>query len=1060
MTRAEPPTTGGTTGGAYPLHEGSMLAGRFFLLRRRGQGAMGEVWEAEDRELGEKVAVKLLHPGISQDPEAIARFKREIQLARKVTHPNVCRSHDLLRHDHEGSCLYFLTLELLEGETLAQRLKRKPVLEETEVRGIVQDIVSGLAAAHRVGVIHRDLKSSNIFLAEGTNAERAVLTDFGLAWTPASPNAELLTPTGHMVGSPAYMAPEQIRGEALSPATDLYSLGILIFEMLTGKLPFQGTTALYTALKRLHEPPPRIGDFRADLNPVWDRIVEYCLRRDPEEPTREAATVAAMLESGDGEESPGLPPDNPLQDISKPRSKPWRSNLILSAGAVLILLLLVAWTLYPFSHRRSGSPEPLLPTDPASAQILRSALEALSRGEPGAVLAALSPESGIEEESALALALKAWAFSAVGDLSQGRAAARKARADSSALPAEWRLRLEATMAEMAYDWAGAADLYHRLAQRYPGTAKYRLDELRTRVEGNLLPSALTKPASAKPASAKPASARYSGEIQAEDLPPQLRSQLLTTRAQRAGLEGNFEEQRRLGTEAASAAQRRGHRFGEGRARLQAAWGYLGLADRPRAASEARRARSLAEEAEDPRGRIRADRILGRIDAREGRIAEARKRLTEARLACRKLGDERCQGRLLSDLATLDFLNRDLVAAESSYREARALLDGSADRGSRAEVDQNLGLLAARSGDPKGAELYYRNALSTFQEIGRRQDLSLTLLALGSLHQDSGRTSEAAESYLQAAQGFRASGNSEDLARALFGSGSLSLQLGEYPAAEAFFVEAWEAAIGVGSPKLEGESLLGQCSARRRQGQLLQALELCARGREKMSFARRGLNPYFRIEQALVLGLMGRGDEALGELTPLLELEARPRPRSPWVAGWLARGRLLSLQGLKKPAEQAFQRAESLLGPSGASHFRTEIRLWRVLSALRSADPETTRAALSAALAEARREGDTSAEARAMAGLAEVETLFGSLEAARRLRKEALALHLSLGETLETAQDRLALAEAALREGDSKGAAELTEAALFELQGTGATPLIRRAEALRGRLMGDQGPPKV
>jgi tetratricopeptide (TPR) repeat protein len=283
------------------LEPGEVLAGRYRIAGFLGQGTMGEVFEAEDLELGERVAVKALRPDIARDERLLLRFKKEILLGHRVTHPNVCRTFDLVYHEGQEGRRVFLTMELLRGETLAERLARTGRMSTGEALPIVRQITAALDAAHAAGIVHRDLKTANVFLV----ASRAVVTDFGLAWSDDPSASPSLTHAGELLGSPAYMAPEQVRGDASSPATDIYALGVVLYEMVTGELPFLGESAFSTALKRLQEAPPPPRSRVPDLDPVWERVILRCLERKTEDRFARAGDLARALESG--EEAPVRP---------------------------------------------------------------------------------------------------------------------------------------------------------------------------------------------------------------------------------------------------------------------------------------------------------------------------------------------------------------------------------------------------------------------------------------------------------------------------------------------------------------------------------------------------------------------------------------------------------------------------------------------------------------------------------------------------------------------------------------------------------------------------------
>jgi tetratricopeptide (TPR) repeat protein len=283
---------------APALFPGQLLAGRYRIEGFLGQGAMGEVYEAEDLELGGRIAVKILSRGIAGDERVLRRFKQEIQLARRVTHPNVCRIYDLVYHTEPpgAEAQAFLTMELLRGRTLEDRLAQRGRMTVAEALPLVRQIAAALGAAHAAGVVHRDLKSANVFLEDSPAGTRAVVNDFGLAWGfGQAGSSPTLTADGELVGSPAYMAPEQVRGETATPATDVYALGVVLYEMVTGELPFVGKSAFYTALKKLQELPPSPRRRVANLDPAWEAVILRCLEREPADRFAGVEEVMAAL---------------------------------------------------------------------------------------------------------------------------------------------------------------------------------------------------------------------------------------------------------------------------------------------------------------------------------------------------------------------------------------------------------------------------------------------------------------------------------------------------------------------------------------------------------------------------------------------------------------------------------------------------------------------------------------------------------------------------------------------------------------------------------------------
>ncbi|MCG8459717.1 MAG: serine/threonine protein kinase, partial [Holophagales bacterium] len=282
---------------------GALVAGRYEIVRFLARGGIGEVYEVLDRELGERLALKTLQAHEAGDGLARERFRREIQLARRVTHPNVCRLFDAGSHRQEGRPpLLFLTMELLEGESLHDRLLRGGRLEPTEALPLLRQMCAALTAAHTQGIVHRDFKSGNVILvpskASEGGTERAVVTDFGLARAIADDEGAVFRTvgTGGMSGTPAYMAPEQLRDGEIGPATDIYALGVVVFQMLTGELPFDSRSALASAVRRLREPPPSPRSKVSGLGRRWETAILRCLEPRPEDRFQEAGQLLDAVE--------------------------------------------------------------------------------------------------------------------------------------------------------------------------------------------------------------------------------------------------------------------------------------------------------------------------------------------------------------------------------------------------------------------------------------------------------------------------------------------------------------------------------------------------------------------------------------------------------------------------------------------------------------------------------------------------------------------------------------------------------------------------------------------
>lgn len=279
---------------------GQTIAGRYHVERFLERGGMGEVYAAFDDVLGERVALKTLLSTKSDNPHAVRRLLSEARLARRVSHPNVCRVHDVGVHEESGRVderLYFLTMEFIEGRRLGQVLRTGP-LELDLALNAARQVLGGLNAAHQAGVLHRDLKSDNIMVSGGAANARIAITDFGLS-QPLDADARAVGVSGQeLVGSLAYMAPEQIRGAALGPETDVFAFGVVLFEMLCGRLPFvsEGRSAKEVAERRLSERPHAPSGLRPELPPRLDQVVLRCLELAPEARFASAAQVLGALE--------------------------------------------------------------------------------------------------------------------------------------------------------------------------------------------------------------------------------------------------------------------------------------------------------------------------------------------------------------------------------------------------------------------------------------------------------------------------------------------------------------------------------------------------------------------------------------------------------------------------------------------------------------------------------------------------------------------------------------------------------------------------------------------
>ncbi len=361
------------------LAKDDILCGRFKILAYLGEGGMGQVYKAVDLELRQQIAVKVIRPDIADAPGVLARFKREVTATRRVTHPNVCRTFDLETHtptdehaDRAGSSITFLTMELLVGETLADRIRQAGPLPPEQVRIFARQIALALNAAHSAGVIHCDLKPSNIFLSGEENHPRIVVTDFGISRLVRSEEQATSVSTlsaaagGSALGTPFYMAPEQIETGECSQASDLYAFGLVLFEALTAQRP-----SPYRRSRAEIEAALTNSDSRA-TEPAWINIIARCMQPDPAARFANVQEVLDALPAGTALSATERRRTGAREDwfgrklVSGWNAIPWSIRLLALLVAAIAPLILV-WRARPhtfddgLSGATSGSSIAVLP---------------------------------------------------------------------------------------------------------------------------------------------------------------------------------------------------------------------------------------------------------------------------------------------------------------------------------------------------------------------------------------------------------------------------------------------------------------------------------------------------------------------------------------------------------------------------------------------------------------------------------------------------------------------------------------------------------------------------
>jgi serine/threonine-protein kinase len=337
------------------MQTGELIAGRYELGARLGRGGMAAVYAGTDRRLQRDVAVKLLHPEMAARPDVRRRFEAEARAAAGLAHANVVAVFDTGEHDG----VPFIVMERLPGTTLADLLRDAPV-DPHRVTRIAGDVLGALGAAHAAGIVHRDVKPGNILMCDDGSAKVA---DFGIATrVDADP-----TSAGHLIGTPAYLAPERLEGGAASPRSDLYSLGVVLYEALAGTKPFTGDPPLAVAHAIQQGTHAPLGEVRPDLDPRLVDAVERSMAREPGERFPSAAAMAAALEPvGDATQVLPVAPAAPMAVPAPRRNRWWAALAAVALLGTAIVAAIAAGDDAPARTRTPAPPATVASTPPTT----------------------------------------------------------------------------------------------------------------------------------------------------------------------------------------------------------------------------------------------------------------------------------------------------------------------------------------------------------------------------------------------------------------------------------------------------------------------------------------------------------------------------------------------------------------------------------------------------------------------------------------------------------------------------------------------------------------------
>jgi len=690
---------------ALDLSPGHVLCGRFTIERHIGRGGMGDVWAAHDTLRDARVALKTIRPALAHDERLWARFKREIQLATRVAHPNVCRVHELFEDRSSDPPQLFFTMEMLDGETLAARIERSGSLPTPEALRIVRDVCSGLEAAHAAGVIHRDLKPDNIMLVSRGEGIRAVITDFGLA-RPDS--AAILgdgagSLAGALVGTPAYMAPEQVRGVAVTPATDIYAVGLLLFEMLRGEPPFRGTSTLDSWMRRAHEGAEPLAGVVPGVTAAIDGVLERCLQYAPERRFQTARELLAAIER---------------------RPPPGRWTLAAVAVVVLMVAAAMVWAYRPMTLPREAQQwydEAQQAVAEGAADRARNAIRRVLDAAPG-----FPPAHALQAETHLELDMPADAVEDMARASQLVAdGARLSRADRlyvtgihalalrTCEPAieALRQRMQISHDARAYWMVTAARAMERCNRPDDALATLR-EAAGLDARNAAIPLRTARPAARRRQYAQAFEALNAADVLFRDRNNvEGRSEVLIRRGELLGEQNRLDEADAALAEASALASTMSDALRQqARIKIQQAIVARKRADMAKAARLAAEARADAQRGGLEPLVVEAMFAAGNINLVQRRFDAAERDLQDALAnAQRQRNDESIAGAHLR-LASLFAVTAHVPQAEQALSESRTFYEKTGDTRNLGKIANLQGQLAMARADYDGAQQAFRREL--------------------------------------------------------------------------------------------------------------------------------------------------------------------------------------------------------------------------------------------------------------------------------------------------------------------------------------------------------------
>lgn len=1044
------------TGEHRVLAAGTVLSGRYEIRELVGMGGMGIVYRARDRRLDVEVAVKLLNADRAVDPETLQRFERELVLARQVSHPSVVRIHDI---GQDGD-RHFLTMDFVPGRSLKAVLEEDGPMSAERAAAVGRDLAAALGAAHDKGVIHRDLKPANVLMDEDGGAR---ITDFGVA---RSLSGRGPTRTGHVLGTPDYLSPEQALGESVDGRSDIYALGLLLYEMVSGELPFSTGSADESLAQRLAGRPRDLTKTGADA-PAWlEKIIGRCLARDREDRYQNARDLQVDLERH-----------------AATRARRRDSRRLAAAGAVVLAGVLgLAWFFYPAPAGRDSPPEAAGADERADSSVAvvpfadetgRPELAWVSTGVAEMIAVDLAQAPSLEVVDSLRV------FRTVRDLGlkAGMLSDNDARQLAGLLEAELLvmgrvrsagdgLRLDARLAGV--DQPGAVE---RFSRDVPGPGEL-LDaaggltaEMRERLEvqpakdaepalssspealsaygdgverlarGDTLAAVgpLERAVEADPAFAaawvRLADARGSLGYRSEAVEAAERAVAeldnpdgrvaLEARALRASLEGDTDR-------ALELRHRLVERFPndiEARVRLGELQGDSGRLDAARD--------TLSAVVEQDASHPRAWYLLGKFSILAGESRRAiDDYLVRALVVQNRLGNAQGRADVLNAMGIAYSEVADLKQAQDHYTKAAELRREIGDRRGVAATLSNLAQIQALRGDYEGARQRLSQALEAHRELGNSAGVAHIHNEFGLLAEEQGDFDGALKHYRDALRVRRELGDARAVAESLLNVGYTYFVLGEYDNAAVYTrraLDSYQEDSNREGVMLARETLAQLETARGNWDAALQAaLSALEASRELDNLGTQGVTLGIIGQVAHLQGRFGAALESIGEAAELARELGDLRAISEYE---LARAGVLLDLGAVGPAREALDRVESALEKGGNREQRSSLLRHRGEAALLSGETGEAVGMLETAVREAEGSGSITATLKARLALGRARLAHGDAGRGRSLLEAVVAEAEELGHVPLQLQALEAVAEVEAADGDDIAALAAVERAL-------------------------------